>query len=71
MALSQEEVKCLEWLQSLDQYYLGEEEKEYLEENFPGVEFNLVGVSSVVEDGEIRTPVRDYIQSIKYGKPLD
>jgi hypothetical protein len=63
--------ECLDWLESLDQTHIGEEEREYLQENFPGVEFNLVGVSSLVDDGEIKTPVRDYIHSIKYGKPLD
>lgn len=65
------EQECLEWIESLGTGYIGEDEREYLEENYPDVEFNLVGVTSVLEDGETLTPKRDYIQAIKYGKSLD
>jgi hypothetical protein len=69
---NQEECQeCLEWLESLDKNYIGDDEREYLEENFPKVKFNMLGVTSIVEHGEIKTPVVDYIQSIKYGKSLD
>jgi len=63
--------ECLEWLESLDKDYIGDEEREYIEENFPGVKFDMLGVTSVVVDGEIKTPTIDYIQSIKHGQPLD
>lgn len=71
MTLSNQEIECLNWLESLDSAYIGEEEQEILEKRFPNVEFNLKGVTSIVEDGEIKTPVRDYIHALKYGKPLD
>lgn len=69
--MTPEESECLEWLESLDTGYIGEEERKYLRENYPEVEFNLVGVTSVLEDGETLTPKRDYMQSLKFGKPLD
>lgn len=62
---------CLKWLESLDTAYVGEEERQYLEENYPDVDFDFAGVTSYMEDGEIKTPVRDYIHSLKYGQPLD
>lgn len=65
------EQECLQWLESLDTVYIGGEERQYLEENYPGVEFNLVGVTSQIRDGEIKTPIRDYIHALRYGKPLD
>lgn len=64
------EEECLEWLESIDGY-IGEDERQYLQENYPEVEFNLRGVTSHIKDGEIKTPVRGYIDSLKYGKPLD
>ena len=64
-------MECLNWLESLDSAYIGEEELEEMEERFPNVEFDITAVTSVLEDGEIKTPKRDYIQALKYGKPLD
>lgn len=66
-----EHQKCLEWLESLDQYYIGDDEREYMKENFPNVKFDLLGVTSVFEDGEVKTPKKDYIDGIRYGNPLD
>lgn len=65
------EKECLEWLESLDTGYIGDRERQHLEDNYPDVEFNLTGVTSHMRDGEIKTPIRDYIDSLKYGKPLD
>jgi len=65
------EKECLEWLESLDKYYIGDEERQHLEENYPDVTFDFAGVTSYMEDGEVKTPVRDYIHSLKYGQPLD
>jgi len=71
MSLTNQEMECLHWLESLDSAYIGEEELEEMEERFPNVEFDLVGVTGVVEDGKLKTPKRDYIQALEYGRPLD
>lgn len=63
--------ECLEWLESLDSAYIGEEEREELRNRFPDVEINTTGCTGVFEDGELKLPKRDYIDALRYGQPLD
>jgi hypothetical protein len=66
MALTEQEQECLEWLRSLEGHYIGDEEREYIAENYPDVNFNFAYVTSTVKDGEIKTPIDDYIDGIRY-----
>jgi len=59
----------LNWLDEQDGYWL---RRDKVNEEFPDVEFDMVGVTMTLDDdGNTRVPKRDYRQYIKYGHTFD
>lgn len=62
------EREFLQWLNDKNDYYVSDKE---VQEQFPNLEYEMVGVTKVMRDGEPHTPIRDWRQSVRYGGVID
>jgi hypothetical protein len=64
------EIDFLSWLDEQDGYYVSDE---LVDEKFPDLEFDMIGVTKQYdpETGKTKTPKRDYRQAVKLGRVLD
>ena len=59
----------LQWLNDQDEYWI---EDKRVEEEFPNLDVELIGVTKQMNsDGNLETPKRDWRQAVKYGGVMD